>query len=183
MANRSAVRMGMAAVVTCGLFLGSHDLTRLAFRGGTPAQRAVVGWAVERYVRAGMPLPSLDVRFHDDPAGCGGNSGFYANGLLDVCVPGDSPYARNVVVHELAHAWCEAHLAPQAIDRFLRLRGLRAWNDPDDPWGVRGTEQAAEVITWAVGDRAIEPLIPGDALGPRALRAAFVTLTGRPVGG
>jgi hypothetical protein len=150
--------------------------------GGTAEQRAVVAWAVERYEAAGMRLPQVEIRFHADPVACGANSGYYAGGRLDVCVTEISPYARNVVLHELAHAWCDRNLMASTIDRFLRLRGLRTWNDPRVAWGLRGTEQAAEIIAWAVGRLPIDPLVPGDGIGHRPdeneLRAGFRVLTG-----
>lgn len=150
----------------------------LAVRG-TNAQGALVDWAMARYERAGLQLPPVQVVFHPDPAGCGGNSGFFASGHLDVCVTELSAYARNVVVHELAHAWCDANLTDRDREGFLHLRGLTTWNSWDQPWAYRGYEQAAEIITWGVGDRAIPPLLEEDD-DPEQLLAAYETLVGSP---
>jgi hypothetical protein len=172
----------IAGAVALGVGVGAAR--GLSVTAGTAEQRTVVAWAVESYHAAGMTLPAVEIRFHDRPAACGGNSGYYVAGRLDVCVPPISAYARNVVVHELAHAWCEGNLSPATIDRFLRLRGLATWNDARVALGLRGNEQAAEIIAWAVGDRTIEPLVPGDGVGDRPgaeeLREGFRTLTGLP---
>lgn len=149
----------------------------ITVEGATQAQRALVEWALGRYRRAGLELPPVDVHFHADPAGCGGNSGFYASGRLDMCVTEITPYARNVIVHELAHAWSDRNLSAEERDRFLHFRHLTAWDSWDDPWAYRGTEQAAEIITWGVGDRAIPPLLEDDD-DPEQLLAAYEVLTG-----
>jgi hypothetical protein len=146
--------------------------------GGTPAQRTLVEWALGQYHTAGLELPAVDVWFHADPEDCGGgNSGFYAGGRLDICVTEITPYARNVIVHELAHAWQDLNLDEADERRFLQLRNLTTWNSWDVPWAFRGTEQAAEILTWGVGDRAIPPLLEGDD-DPEQLRAAYEMLTG-----
>lgn len=168
----------VAAIALSRSPLSAASPRPVAFHDATPSQRALVEWAVHRYDLAGLELPPVDVTFHPDPAGCGGNSGTYAAGHLDVCVTEPSEYARNVVVHELAHSWCEAHLSVEDQRRFLRLRGLTTWGSTSQPWAYRGAEQAAEIITWGVGDRAIPPLLEQDD-EPGQLRRAFAVITGR----
>jgi hypothetical protein len=58
----------------------------------------------------------------------------------------------------------------------MRVRGVQTWNDGDQPWGLRGYEQAAEVITWYIGP-GLTPLLP-DHPDPAALQQAYRVLTG-----
>jgi hypothetical protein len=148
--------------------------------GGTPQERLLADWALERYRAAGLELPPVEIHFHRDPARCRGNSGFYGSGRLDVCsVDNTVAYSRKVVVHELAHAWSEANLTVGDRERFLNLRGLQSWNSWEGPWGLRGFEQAAEIITWGVTGGAGTVLVPSDD-APEQLRSAYELLTGRP---
>jgi len=144
----------------------------------TQEQQALVDWAVERYDRAELRLPAFRVEFHADPTGCRGNSGYYEGGHLDICA-WDHPkgYARKVVVHELAHAWSEANLSAETREAFMALRGLPTWNSHDEAWGMRGFEQAAEVITWGVMRGDVTPLV-GESDAPEALGVAYGLLTG-----
>ena len=144
---------------------------------GTARQRAVVGWALGRYREAGLDLPALDIYFHADPSGCGGNSGLYLAGRLDVCAGDqDTPYVRKTIVHELAHAWADRNVTAEVRAAFLQARGLPTWDDRDEPWGLRGAEQAAEVIAWAIGP-GLEPLIPGHPTADE-LSTSYRILTG-----
>jgi hypothetical protein len=83
--------------------------------------------------------------------------------------------ARDTFLHELAHAWTEANLDPAAAAAFMRLRGLRSWNSPDVFWPERGFEQAAEVISWTLGERVRSPEIPDHE--PAAMLVAYRVLT------
>jgi hypothetical protein len=62
------------------------------------------------------------------------------------------PYARKYALHEIAHAWTETNVAPGILRRFMEIREIGAWNDQRVPWKERGTEQAAEIITWGLGE-------------------------------
>ena len=175
----SVLVLALAALVSGGTSgWPAEDPVRLV--GGTPFDHRLVDWALERYEAAGLELPPVEIHFHRDPAGCRGNSGFYDSGRLDVCsVDNTVAYSRKVVVHELAHAWSEAHLTAEDQGRFLNLRGLRSWNSREIPWGLRGSEQAAEVITWGVtAGVGVAVLMPGDD-APEQLRSAYELLTGR----
>jgi len=55
------------------------------------------------------------------------------------------------------------------------------WNSSDDPWNLRGYEQAAEVMAWALGERILTPSIPGNE--PEKLGLAYRFLTGSDVRG
>jgi hypothetical protein len=61
-------------------------------------------------------------------------------------------------------------------ERFLELRGLRAWNASSDPWRMRGYEQSAEVLACGLGERIITPSIPD--IDFEQLCGAFEFLTG-----
>lgn len=159
--------------------LASPGLTSymISVHGGTPGQVAMVDWAIGRFETAGLTLPPLEVSFHPAPSGCMGNSGLYDAGRLDVCtLDQEAAYARKTIVHELAHAWIEGNVPAASRARFMRLRGVQSWNDGDQPWGLRGYEQAAEVITWFIGP-GLAPLLP-DHPDPAALRQAYRALTG-----
>ena len=173
------------AVAACIAFLGPSappeaGQTRVVVRGGDAAQQETVDWALGRYRSAGLsPLPILEVHLSASRSDCGGNLGFYGAGRIDLCT-GDSsqPYARKFALHEMAHAWTVAHLDEEARIRFMRLRGIEAWNDGSLSWKERGFEQAAEIIAWGVGEGAIQPLLPDEAR-TQELVDAFVLLTGR----
>jgi hypothetical protein len=180
--DRTGVRaIGLAALAGL-LLLGAcrpeREIVRL--HDATPREEALVDWAIGRYQAAGMWLPPIDVYFHADASACADNSGIYSGGRLDICSAHKATaYARKVLVHEMAHAWSDAHITPTTIEAFLDLRRLKSWGSWEEPWGLRGYEQAAEIITWGVGDGAIEPLLPTDD-DPEQLEIAFQLLVGRP---
>jgi hypothetical protein len=60
----------------------------------------------------------------------------------------------------------------------MRVRGIATWNDRSFDWKQRGTEQAAEIVTWGLGEGEIAPLLP-EALDARALARLYELLTGR----
>jgi hypothetical protein len=147
--------------------------------GATPNERLLADWALERYRRAGLELPPVEIVFHRDPAACLDNSGLYRSGRLDVCaVDGMVAYSRKVLLHELAHAWIEADLTAGDRERFLELRGLPSWNSRAVPWGLRGCEQAAEIVTWGLGEGTIAPLLP-TSVDTETLASLYEGLTGR----
>jgi hypothetical protein len=69
-------------------------------------------------------------------------------------------------------------LNPAILDRFMQVRGIATWNDRSYDWKERGTEQAAEIVTWGLGEGEIAPLLPetGDV---RTLAGLYELLTGR----
>jgi hypothetical protein len=48
-----------------------------------------------------------------------------------------------------------ANLTEQTRERFLRFRGLDTWGDDQTPWEEQGSEQAAEIIAWALTDKEL----------------------------
>lgn len=143
-----------------------------------PERRELIEWAVNRYRSAGLDVPAVDVHFHTDPAGCRGYLGYTRGERIDYCVRlAMEPGPQRIVLHELAHAWAETHLTDEARSAFIEMRGAPTWNDLGFAWKDRGTEQAAEIIAWGLGDGTMSPMVHGD-LDPSSLAGAFRMLTG-----
>jgi hypothetical protein len=150
--------------------------------GGTPAQQAMARWAVGRFEAEGLMLPSLEIRFHPSRDGCEGRMGSYSNGTADLCAEHVNWISRRTLLHEMAHGWVEATASSDLKSRFLRLRQLETWSDHDVDWEGRGTEHAAEIISWALdgqGTGIRRPSIPRN--DPDQLADAYELLTGQPL--
>ncbi|MEO8424814.1 MAG: hypothetical protein ABI595_13000 [Actinomycetota bacterium] len=174
------------SIVACVFLLGawaqpSAAGTHIVIHGGDAAQARSVEWAVGRYRAAGLQgMPELDVYLHTPREACGGYLGTFEQGRIDLCTGESSElYARKFALHELGHAWVKANLSDATRERFLRFRDLAAWNDWSIPWKERGTEQAAEIIVWGIGEGEISPLLPLPIDDDDDLLAAYVMLTGR----
>jgi hypothetical protein len=144
---------------------------------------ALAEWALARFDRADLVLPPLVISFHDDRRGCGGNFGLYRSGApaqVDICGFNWDRFvvtAKKTMLHELAHAWTQHALIELERERFLDLRGLNTWGDDEFPWEEQGSEQAAEVIAWALMDDDLQLTRFRDA-DPAALSQAYTQLTG-----
>jgi hypothetical protein len=151
---------------------------RIRLENPTPARAELIRWAADRYGAAGLDLPAITLRFHDTDAGCRGNVGWTEGSHVDVCgrVAMEAGPQR-IVLHELAHAWCDTNLGEDDRAAFDALRGVSTWNDGSSTWKQRGTEQAADIVAWGLGDGSMLPLIDGDR-APAALAEAFRFLTG-----
>lgn len=143
-----------------------------------------VEWALARFSRAGLTLPSVSISVHDHKEPCGGNGGLYRP--MDVpevhlCSSSDpdSRAARLITLHELAHAWCETQLGEAERAAFLRERGLTAWTDERLPRHEWGAEHAAEVVSWGLMDERIRIVRIEDA-EPARLLPAFTLLADQP---
>lgn len=150
--------------------------------GGTPEQRAMADWAVGRFEAGNLTLPSLEVRFHRDRSGCHDRLGYYEDGIASVCAVHVNQMSRRMMLHEMAHAWVEANVSAGLRERFLRLRQLETWNDQEVAWDERGTEHAADIISWALHDQGtgiLLPSIPRNSVDELAV--GFALLTGRPL--
>ena len=171
-AIRSIVPVLAAAVLLVPLGTGSLSGSATSLPGpegiwiygGTLEGERLVNWAVSRYRAAGLRLPSIDVYWHRDPTGCRGGQGYYDNGRVDLCagvlINLESQY---IVLHELAHAWCDAHLTQRQRVAFDADRGIPTWNSSNYAWTDRGFEQSAEILAWGLGDGILTPAIPGDS--------------------
>jgi hypothetical protein len=142
----------------------------------TPDQLELAKWAVRRFEAADLHPPSVEIEFHRDPSGCAGHLGFATNGHVDLCSTLVNSMARRALLHEFGHIWLDQNLDADVRARFLQVRALRSWNASSDPWELRGYEQGAEIISWALGERILSAQIPDNE--PSALEAAFEVLTG-----
>jgi hypothetical protein len=170
----------LAVTAIVGLTLAMNRVnTETRITGGTPAQQEMAHWAVGRFTAGELDLPSLEVRFHEDRTGCGGRSGLYRNGTADICGVHVNWMSRRTLLHEMAHAWVEANVSADLEARFLRLRQLETWADHAVEWEARGTEHAAEIISWVLDGQRTgvqQASIPRN--DPDELAAAYELLTG-----
>ncbi|HSJ70526.1 MAG TPA: hypothetical protein VLA29_02645 [Acidimicrobiia bacterium] len=144
-----------------------------------------VEWALDRFDAAGLELPTMVVEFAADRKSCGGNTAVAIHGgsepTIIVCADPDSPEVviRRTLLHEMAHIWANAALDESTRRAFLDLRGLEAWAE-NPAWDGRGSEHAAEIVTWALMDEdLLMATIPDN--DPADLDAGYALLTGRPV--
>jgi hypothetical protein len=144
--------------------------------GADAEHQRLVRWAFGRYEHAGLEVPPVDVHFHPDTSGCYGHLGSALGRRLDICVVIVSEIGRDALLHEMGHAWVDENVSVEVRERFMRMRGLTAWNDQGVIWDERGFEHAAETLAWALGHRFLAPGIPDH--GPVELTAAFELLTG-----
>jgi len=148
--------------------------------GANAAEERAIDWSIRRYREAGLAgMPDLEVYLHRSHEGCRDGIGYYLAGRIDLCTKASSePYQRKFALHEMAHGWIETNVDGAILDRFLQVRGIATWNDRSFDWKQRGTEQAAEIVTWGLGEGKIAPLLP-EALDAPALARLYELLTGR----
>jgi Zn-dependent peptidase ImmA (M78 family) len=153
------------------------------FRTNTDA--ALTEWALARFERAGLRLPPLAIAFHDVKQPCDGHFGFYRSGTpaqIDICGFNWNRFLttpKKTILHELGHAWAGANLTEESREDFIRFRGLDTWGDDQTPWQEQGSEQAAEIIAWALMDKELLLGTIRDA-DPRSLAQAYELLTSSP---
>ena len=152
----------------------------LLIHGADAAQERAIDWSIRRYREAGLDgMPELEIYLHRSHEDCNGGLGLYHAGRIDLCTKESSePYQRKFALHEMAHAWTEAHIEGAILNRFMEIRGIAHWNDRSDDWKDRGTEQAAEIITWGLGEGEIAPLLP-EAVDAQSLARLYELLTDR----
>lgn len=114
-------------------------------------QRELVNLAQGRFEAQGLELPEINYLFHPDLRTCNGHKGMYhrSTQTLEMC-----SMDLQTMLHELAHAWANAHLTAHQMEAFVAERDLDSWNDHDHAWERRGTEHVAETIAWAL---AVDP--------------------------
>jgi len=181
LANRIALIVCLAmAALAFGSLAPVAAARPMVITGATAAEERTVDWAMRRFRVGGLEgLPPLEVVLHGSRTPCDGYLGLYLAGRIDLCTEGLlEPYARKFALHEMAHAWTDANLPDEVLDRFLRIRGIATWNDQRLPWRERGAEQAAEIITWGLGEGELTPVLPHPT-ADRELAGLFELLTGR----
>lgn len=155
----------------------------------TADQINLVAATNERFAAANLSVPSNIVpSFHDSIAACNGNLGLSTieNGTprVRICWSHENPgvelrLQEQVLVHELAHAWADANLDESRKAAFVEFTGAGSWNLAATDWDNRGTERAADLITWALLDPAVLFVDFGD-MTCHAWSAAFELLTDQP---
>ena len=152
----------------------------LTVAGATAAQERAVDWAFHRYGQAGLDnMPPLDVHMYRDHGPCNGGLGLSYQGRIELCTKGSSePYQRKFALHEMAHSWIATNVGGDVLAAFMHRQGVDGWNDRREPWKERGTEQAAEVLTWGLGQGEIAPLLP-TVPDAKTLASLYEMLTGR----
>ena len=170
----------VAAAILGGQRAGPGAQRPLSIHGATGAQERAIDWSIRRYREGGLDgMPNLDVYLHGSQADCNGGIGLYHAGRIDLCTEASSePYQRKFTLHEMAHGWIEHNVSGTVLNRFMDIRGIAAWNDRTFDWKDRGTEQAAEVVTWGLGEGEIAPLLP-EATDAPTLSRLYELLTGR----
>ena len=157
----------------------------LVIHGADATQKRAIDWSIRRYREAGLDgMPDLEVYVHRSHEGCNGGLGLYHAGRIDLCTKESSgPYQRKWALHEMAHGWIETNVDGAVLNRFMVIRGIAAWNDRSYDWKQRGTEQAAEIVTWGLGEGEIAPLLP-ETTDPETLARLYRLLTARdPING
>lgn len=181
LANRIAL---IVCLALAALAFGSRTPVAAArpmvISGATAAEERTIDWAFHRFKAGGLEgMPPLEVVLHGSRTACDGYLGLFLAGRIDLCTEGLlEPYARKFALHEMAHAWIEANLPDELLVRFLRIRGIATWNDQRLPWRERGAEQAAEIITWGLGEGEIAPVLP-TPVDAETLASLYELLTGR----
>jgi hypothetical protein len=152
----------------------------LVIHGADAAEERAIDWSIRRYREAGLDgMPDLEIYLHRSHEGCNGGLGLYHAGRIELCTEESSePYQRKFALHEMAHGWIETNVDGAVLDRFMDIRGIAAWNDRSYDWKQRGTEQAAEIVTWGLGEGEIAPLLP-EATDAPTLARLYELLTGR----
>ena len=169
-----------AAATTLGGQRSAPAREPLVIHGANAAEERAIDWSLRRYREAGLEgMPDLEVYVHRSHEGCRDGIGYHLVGRIDLCTAASSqPYQRKFALHEMAHGWIETNVDGAVLDRFMQVRGIAAWNDRTFDWKQRGTEQAAEIVTWGLGEGEISPLLP-EALDAPALARLYELLTGR----
>ena len=153
----------------------------LVIHGANATQERAIDWSIRRYREAGLAgMPDLEVFLHRTHEECNGGIGLYHAGRIDLCTTESSePYQRKFALHEMAHGWIETNVDRAVLDRFMDVRAIDAWNDRTaDDWKDRGTEQAAEIVAWGLGEGEIAALLPHPT-ADHELAGLFELLTGR----
>ena len=117
---------------------------------------------------------------------CGGRVGRYDERTNELVL---CRIDQETALHELAHAWIDRNLDTDQRAQFVQLRDLPQWNDRTQEWADRGSEQAAEILLWALSDQdrtvswiessvKTRRLLSIDNSSPEALTTGFQLMTG-----
>jgi hypothetical protein len=152
------------------------------FEFRTKSDAALTEWALGRFQQAGLELPPLIIAFHDHKQPCQGHVGLYSSGSparIDLCGFNWDRFLitpKKTILHELGHAWAGATLTEDMREEFVQFRGLDTWGNDRFPWAEQGSEQAAQIIAWALldGELVMASIKNSD---PQSLVQAYELLT------
>ena len=98
--------------------------------------------------------------------------------VIDICTSSSGQWEERIILHERSHAWSFHYLTPEHREAFKQVRDWEHWLDYDNAaWKEIGSEQAAEIMVWALSDHPVQMMkIGGDPCAD--LLAAYVALTG-----
>lgn len=150
-------------------------------------EAGIVSTALQAFGEAGLILEETPaVSFHTDKSDCAGNLGFWANengsDRVRICWTHDDRAVQarlqtQALIHELAHVWAHDNVGESDRVAFAAIVEVEDWDGRDVSWADRGTEVAAELLTWAVLDPAVL-FIDVDGAACRDWAAAYEVLTG-----
>jgi hypothetical protein len=150
--------------------------------GMSPSEEAAAYRMVALFADAGLELPPVTIRRHDDTEGCNGHDGLHHSvgnaSEIDICTVETDSAETRVILHELTHAWAFHFLTPERKEAFKQLRGWEHWLDYNHAeWKENGSEQAAEIMVWALSEEPIH-VNQIDQNSCAELHAGYVALTG-----
>lgn len=140
---------------------------RIEVHNGSGQANDLVRWAMARFATAKLSAPTISsIAFseqaHRDQCSSGRwgvalDDGSSSRIYLCSAVEGTvTPFERQMLLHELAHAWIWQHLDESAKQSFVARLHLPSWDGVDVPWDRRGIEHAADVIAWGLSDTPFE---------------------------
>jgi hypothetical protein len=175
--TRTLAAFLLLSLLSGGIIMTTSD-SAIVVSADTPEQRSLAAWALERYERAGLALPSLTIDFAGrDQAACDGSPArtyFDETPMVKMCWND-----RFMLLHELGHVWVAQNVPPAEHDAFMQMRDdVSVWTGTAVPWSERGFEHAANVIAWGLLEKPypISRTYPNDK---ESLLTAFEFLTGR----
>ena len=129
------------------------------------AEAGVFAEAERLFATIGLELPAdLVLSFHESEPDCDGNLGLSSreNGVprVRVCWSDENPDLEaelqlRALIHELTHAWTNEYVDDVTKALFVKFTESGSWSDRSTAWEDRGTERAAELMSWALLDAPI----------------------------
>jgi hypothetical protein len=118
-----------------------------------PDQHDLVIWALDRYEKAGLELPPVEIYIHSDRSECNGLNG-YLGGSEETGWIVHSCGVGFTLLHELGHAWDRHNLDDETKAKFLASAQANVWRDTEN-WLLSGEEHAANVLAWGLMEERI----------------------------
>lgn len=143
------------------------DGQRIEVHNGTSGADDLVRWGMARFPAAHLTVPVVaSVAFGEEAhqAQCSGDLRGLAlkagpSSRIYLCLTVDdtaSPFARELMLHELAHAWMWQNLGEAVQQQLITRMHLPTWDTTDVPRDQRGIEVAAEVIAWGLSKEPLQ---------------------------